>query len=121
MSETVAPSSLKIFISYRRDDSAGYAGRLFDNLSAHFGKDQIFMDIDRIEPGEDFVQVIETAVGSCDVLIALIGRHWLTVTDGTVRRLDNPNDFVRLEIAAALAPPSSPRPSPSSNSRRSRL
>src|SRR5205085_402683 len=74
----------------------------FDNLSAHFGKDQIFMDIDRIEPGEDFVQVIETAVGACDVLVALIGRHWLTITDGTARRLDNPNDFVRLEIAAAL-------------------
>src|SRR5205085_6183142 len=50
----------------------------------------------------DFVQVIETAVGACDVLVALIGRHWLTITDGTARRLDNPNDFVRLEIAAAL-------------------
>jgi formylglycine-generating enzyme required for sulfatase activity len=91
-----------IFISYRRDDSAGHAGRLFDRLTAHFGDDQIFMDIDHIEPGEDFVQVIEEAVGSCEILIAVIGQRWLASTDGTSRRLDNPNDFVRLEIAAAL-------------------
>src|ERR1043165_3354644 len=92
-----------IFISYRRNDSAGYAGRLFDGLSAHFGEDQIFMDIDYIEPGEDFVQAIETAVGSCEILIALIGPSWLTIENVTGRRLDNPNDFVRLEIVAALA------------------
>lgn len=102
MSQPAAPPALKIFISYRRDDSGGYALHLFEHLSAHFGKDQIFMDIERIDPGEDFVQVIEQAVGSCDVLIALIGRQWLTITDGTARRLDNPHDFVRLEIAAAL-------------------
>jgi formylglycine-generating enzyme required for sulfatase activity len=103
MSQPNSQPSLKIFISYRRADSGGYALHLFDKLTAHFGKEQIFMDIDRIEPGEDFVQVIQTAVGSCDVLIALIGRQWLTITDGDARRLDNPNDFVRLEIAAALA------------------
>src|SRR5437016_4343933 len=93
-----------IFVSYRRDDSAGYAGRLFDRLSAYFvGGDQIFMDVDHIEPGEDFARVIEEAVGSCEILIALMGRSWLTSRDETGRRLDNPNDFVRLEIAAALA------------------
>ncbi|HEX8071631.1 MAG TPA: toll/interleukin-1 receptor domain-containing protein [Pyrinomonadaceae bacterium] len=92
-----------IFISYRRDDTAGHAGRLYDGLSARFGDDLIFMDIDQLEPGEDFVQVIEEAVGSCEILIALIGRSWLTNYDAAGRRLDNPNDFVRLEIATALA------------------
>ncbi len=61
------------------------------------------MDIDRVKPGEDFLQVIEEAVGSCETLLALIGRNWLTSSDEAGRRLDNPNDFVRLEIAAALA------------------
>jgi formylglycine-generating enzyme required for sulfatase activity len=93
----------RIFISYRRADSAGYAGRLYDRLSQRVGQDRIFMDIDTIEPGLDFVQVIEEAVGSCDALIVLIGRQWLTVTDATGRRrLDNPQDFVRLEVATAL-------------------
>ncbi|MBA3804430.1 MAG: SUMF1/EgtB/PvdO family nonheme iron enzyme [Acidobacteria bacterium] len=92
-----------IFICYRRDENSAHAGRLYDRLTAHFGDEQIFMDIDYIEPGEDFVQVIEEAVGSCEILIALIGRSWLTSSNETGRRLDNPNDFVRLEIAAALA------------------
>src|SRR5712691_1569140 len=90
-----------IFVCYRRDDSSGHAGRLFDRLSAQFGDDQIFMDIDTIEPGEDFVTVIKNAVGSCEILIAMIGRHWLS-GGGEARPLDNPNDFVRLEIVAAL-------------------
>src|SRR6185503_5388430 len=89
-----------IFISYRRDDSSGHAGRLHDRLVEHFGRDRIFMDIDTIEPGEDFVTVIENAVGSCEILIAVIGQSWLSAT-GT-GRLDNPNNFVRLEIATAL-------------------
>jgi hypothetical protein len=94
----------KIFISYRRDDSADAAGRLYDNLLAHFDKEQIFMDIDYIEPGEDFVQVITDAVSSCQIFIAVIGRSWLSSSkDGSTRRLDNPNDFVRLEIATALS------------------
>ncbi|MEW5958620.1 MAG: SUMF1/EgtB/PvdO family nonheme iron enzyme [Chloroflexota bacterium] len=93
----------RIFISYRRDDSAGFAGRLYDRLGAHFGPENVFMDIDAIEPGLDFVEVIEQAVSSCDVLIALIGPRWLAVTDARGRRrLDNPADFVRLEIKAAL-------------------
>lgn len=93
----------RIFISYRREDSAGYAGRLYDHLSQYFGEDYIFMDIDSIEPGRDFVEVIEQAVGFCDVLVAVIGKQWLTITDAAgQRRLDNPHDFVRLEIKAAL-------------------
>jgi formylglycine-generating enzyme required for sulfatase activity len=92
-----------IFISYRRDDSAGHAGRLFDRLGAHFGVGQVFMDLERMEPGEDFVQVIEKAVGSCEILVALIGRSWLASRDEVGRRLENPSDFVRLEIATALA------------------
>jgi len=100
----MSPSSTQqfsgIFISYRRDDAAGHAGRLADRLVEHFGRDRIFRDIDNIEPGEDFVTVIENAVGSCDILIAVIGRNWNSATSSG--RLDNPNDFVRLEIATAL-------------------
>jgi hypothetical protein len=92
-----------IFISYRREDSGGHAGRLFDRLRSHFGNDRVFMDVTRIEPGEDFVEAIDRAVGSCDVLLAVIGRQWLTCTDETGRRrLDNPNDLLRLETATAL-------------------
>lgn len=93
----------KIFISYRRNDSEGFAGRLFDQLGHHFGEDQIFMDFDAIEPGEDFVEVIEAAVSVCHLMIVVIGKGWLTCTDlEGRRRLDNPDDFVRLEIATAL-------------------
>ena len=93
-----------IFISYRRDDSAGYAGRLYDRLAAHFGVDRVFMDVEGIEPGTDFVDAIERAIASCRVLIVLIGDEWLSAADaGGRRRLDDPNDFIRLETSAALA------------------
>ena len=93
-----------IFISYRRIDSAGHVGWLNDDLSERFGQDHIFRDIETIQPGADFVEAIQQAVGSCDVLLAVIGRQWLAVTDATGRRrLDDPDDFVRLEIATALA------------------
>ncbi|HSG45809.1 MAG TPA: SUMF1/EgtB/PvdO family nonheme iron enzyme, partial [Anaerolineales bacterium] len=93
----------RIFISYRRVDSAGYAGRIYDRLTNHFGEDAVFMDVDTIEAGLDFVVVLQNAVQSCDVLIALIGRQWLNIKGETgERRLDNPEDFVRIEIAAAL-------------------
>lgn len=92
-----------IFICYRRDDSAGHAGRLYDRLATHFGDEQIFMDLDQIEPGEDFVHVLEGAVGSCEILLAVIGRNWLTSRDEAGRRLDNPTDFVRVEITSAFA------------------
>ena len=93
----------RIFISYRRQDSAGYAGRLFDRLSNHFGKSNVFMDIDTIELGVDFVQKIQEAVSSCDVLLAVIGPTWLTVTNANGQpRLSDPNDFVRVEVLTAL-------------------
>jgi hypothetical protein len=94
----------RIFISYRRADSAGYTGRVYDRLSAHFGKEAIFMDVDTMEAGVDFVDVLQNAVQSCDVLLALIGNSWLNIKDEAgKRRLDNPEDFVRIEIAAALS------------------
>ena len=94
----------RVFISYRREETAYPAGWLYDRLSDHFGEHRIFKDIDSIEPGDDFVQTITTAVGSCDVLLALIGDDWLTVVDqGGRRRLDDVNDFVRIEIEAALS------------------
>jgi hypothetical protein len=93
----------QIFISYRREDSSGWAGRLFDRLSNQFPSNQIFMDVDSIDLGENFVKTIGETVGSCDVLIAVIGKGWLTSRDQEgQRRLDNPDDFVRLEIATAL-------------------
>ena len=93
-----------IFISYRRDDSAGHAGRLFDRLVARFGKDAVFMDVEGIEAGVDFVETIEKAVGGCDVLLAVIGRTWLDSRDSKgKRRLDDEQDFIRLETSAALA------------------
>jgi hypothetical protein len=92
-----------IFISYRRDDSSGYAGRLYDRLISHFGKDLVFMDVAAIELGEDFARAIDDSVSSCGVLLALIGKQWLAIADATGhRRLDDPQDFVRLEIASAL-------------------
>jgi hypothetical protein len=93
----------KVFISYRRDDSAYPAGWLYARLSGHLGSEQVFKDVDSINPGDDFVQVIEDAVGSCQVLLAVIGDSWLDITDETGhRRLDDADDFVRLEIEAAL-------------------
>jgi len=93
----------KIFISYRRDDSASNAGRIYDRLEGNFGQGQVFMDVDAIRPGLDFVDVVREAVGSCDALIAVIGREWLGASDESGRRrLENPQDLVRLEIATAL-------------------
>lgn len=93
----------KIFLSYRRDDSSGYAGRLHAALVKHFGANQIFRDIDTVRAGEDFHDVVERSVQSCDILIAIIGKQWLTISKESVRRLDEPDDFVRLEIANALS------------------
>ena len=102
MPQSPAKQFYGIFVCYRRDDSSGHAGHLFENLEKHFGTDKVFMDIDTIEPGEDFVRVIEDAVSSCEILIAIIGRYWLSSADKSSRRIDNPNDFVRLEIRTAL-------------------
>jgi len=98
------PQTGRIFISYRRADSAGYAGRIFDRLAAHFGEDAIFMDVATIEAGLDFVEVLENAVQACDVLVALMGKQWANIKDETgERRLDNPQDFVRVEVSTALS------------------
>jgi len=104
MAGSTPPAASRIFISYRRTEADFPAGWLYDNLVAQFGRDQIFKDVDSIEPGEDFAEVIADAVGSCDVLLVLIGDRWLTITDENgKRRLDDPNDLIRLEIEAALA------------------
>lgn len=93
----------RIFINYRRLDSAPYAGRLYDRLARSLGGDLVFMDIDKIEPGDDFVEVIEQRLESCNAVIALIGKTWAScVDDSGRRRLDNPDDHVRRELAAAL-------------------
>ena len=91
-----------LFISYRREDSPGHAGRMYDRLRDRFGPEQVFWDIE-VEPGMDFVEAIENAVGSCEVMVAVIGRSWLNAVDSQGRpRLHNPDDFVRLEIETAL-------------------
>src|SRR5271166_4986835 len=93
----------QIFISYRREESHWSARSLHDRLSMSFDWNQIFMDIDAIALGEDFVKAIETTVAKCDVLIAVIGNNWLTSKDEQGgRRLENPEDFVRMEIGTAL-------------------
>ena len=93
-----------IFISYRRDDSEGQAGRLFDDLSAHFGSHAVFMDVAGIHKGLDFRRIIDAHVASCGVLLVIIGKRWLSAADSKgTRRLDDVNDFVRLETAAALS------------------
>jgi len=92
-----------VFISYRREDSSGYAGRLFDILSVRFGREHTYMDLDTIKGGDNFAAVIEEKISQCDVLLAVIGERWLTITgENGSRRLDMPADFVRLEIAKAL-------------------
>lgn len=93
----------RIFISYRRQDSAGQAGRLYDRLSARFGRANVFMDVDTIRSGMDFTQAIDEAVSSCDVFLAVIGKDWVEMMGpGGGRRIDDPRDFVRLEIETAL-------------------
>lgn len=90
-----------VFISYRRQDSQSAAGRLADSLERRFGKAQIFRDVETIQPGMDFVEAIEGALSSCSVMLAVIGRRWTGET-GNQNRLLLPNDWIRLEIAAAL-------------------
>jgi hypothetical protein len=95
--------SARLFINYRREDSAPYAGRLYDRLTAHFGAEQVFIDIDKILPGEDFVEAINRKVAACEIAIVSIGPNWLRITDANgKRRLDDKEDFVRMEIVAAL-------------------
>jgi len=92
--------SARVFVSYRREDTRHVAGRLADRLVERF---QVFMDMDTIEPGTDFTDVIRRAVNDCDVFLSVIGTQWTTVEDERgQRRLDDPNDWVVAETAAAL-------------------
>ncbi|HYN06980.1 MAG TPA: toll/interleukin-1 receptor domain-containing protein [Vicinamibacterales bacterium] len=93
----------RIFISYRREDTAGYAGRVYDGLQRRFGPENVFMDVDSLRPGDDFVEAIGRTLDQCDVMLAIIGPRWLAVTDkqGTPRLFDE-GDFVRIEIQSAL-------------------
>jgi tRNA A-37 threonylcarbamoyl transferase component Bud32 len=100
---TTGADSGSVFLSYRREDTRHLAGRLYDRLAQRFGHEQTFMDVDSIEPGADFAAAIDSAVAACDVLVALIGPGWLHASDGRgERRLNDPDDFVVLEITAAL-------------------
>jgi TIR domain/Concanavalin A-like lectin/glucanases superfamily len=93
-----------VFVSYRRDDSRHQAGRLYDHLVEKFGKEHVFKDVDSIPLGSDFREILTERVGGCDVFLAVIGDTWLTaVGPSGTRRLDEPGDFVRIEIEAALA------------------
>lgn len=94
----------RIFISYRRSDTIGHTGRIYDRLVTEFGQGSVFMDVDDIPIGVDFAEHIAQEVGKCQVALVVIGKTWATVTgaDGS-RRLDNPDDFVRIEVESALA------------------
>jgi hypothetical protein len=93
-----------VFISYRREDSGGFAGRIYDRLTSRLGRENVFFDVDTIPPGRDFVDVLSERVGKCDALLAVIGKHWILSADSeNRRRLDDPQDFVRIEIEAALS------------------
>jgi hypothetical protein len=97
-------ASSRIFISYRREDSSGHVLALLPSLRSHFGADRIFKDTDNIPPGADFLKFIKSELESCSVLLAIIGREWLSIQDPRLkrRRLDNPDDFLRVEVATAL-------------------
>ena len=93
----------RLFISYRRDDTPGEAGRLADQLRARFGGDQVFLDVDAIHAGDEFPRVIDRALAECHAMLVLMGRTWAQSVDATGRRrLEDPQDFVRLEIETAL-------------------
>lgn len=92
-----------IFISYRRSDASGYAGRLYDRLSSHFGARHIFLDVDHIDPSDDFARTIDSRIHKADTVLVLIGPGWLDAADAQGRsRLHLETDYVRIEIATAL-------------------
>ena len=92
----------KVFICYRREETAAHAGRLYDALVAQFGEPNVFMDIE-LEPGIDFVNRITEVIGSCHVLLVIVGRKWATLSDGADHaRIQDREDYVRLEVETAL-------------------
>jgi hypothetical protein len=92
----------KVFISYRRDDAAGFSHAIHDRLVEHLPREQVFMDVHGIEPGADFVRRLESVVDSCDVLLALIGRRWAGESETGSERIHDPHDWVRIEIGTAI-------------------
>jgi hypothetical protein len=92
----------KVFISYRRDDAAGFSHVIRDRLIEHLPKERVFMDVADIEAGADFVRTLEDAVGQCDVLIALMGKRWAGDGSAGHSRLNNPADWIRVEVSTAL-------------------
>jgi hypothetical protein len=93
-----------IFVSYRRDDSADVTGRIYDRLVAHFGQDKVLRDVDSIPLGADFREHLENIVHQCAVELVIIGRQWIDVrNDVGKRRLEDPADFVRVEVESALS------------------
>lgn len=93
----------RFFLSYRRDDNAGFAGRLSDALEAAFGVGSVFRDVDDIRPGVDFAAPINSQLQSAHAVLVMIGPHWLEAGADGRRRIDEPDDFVRCEVAAGLA------------------
>jgi TIR domain len=94
---------VRVYISYRRADASAHAGRLYDALAERVGHDQVFVDIDTIEPGVDFTDLTDRTLDESDVVLVVIGREWLDSTDAQGRRrLDNPHDFVRVVLERAL-------------------
>jgi TIR domain len=91
----------RIFINYRREDSSARASALYIALCDHFGEDQVFMDVDSISPGRPFREAIDRAVQSADLVLVVIGKEWLVDADGR-RRLEEPDDYVRVELEAVL-------------------
>jgi hypothetical protein len=93
---------IRIFISYRRDDSGATAGRIYDDLISALGAPNVFKDVYSIPLGMDYLAHLERQIVNCTALLAVIGPRWLTISASTVRRLDDPNDVVRSEITSAL-------------------
>jgi hypothetical protein len=95
---------MKIFVSYRRDDGAAEAGRIADRLRLHYGQESVFLDVDSIGAGRDFLGTIQSNLAASDVLLAVIGNHWLDLAcpGSSRRRIDDPEDYVRLELSLAL-------------------
>ena len=92
----------RIFISYRREHAAGFAGRLAEDLGRRFRTSEVFRDVEDIASGDDFVERLDLALRGCRVLIAVIDKMWLSAGPGGRSRLDDPRDFVRMEITRAL-------------------
>ena len=94
----------RIFISYRREDAIAHVNALFTPLRNRFGEERVFKDTDNIAPGQDFTKVIQSQLKTCSVLLAVIGKHWVSAKKGNsdIRRIDDPHDYLRVEIVTAL-------------------